>query len=165
MLTRTHLLLFIAIGLLALALALWMPGAFWVFLGAWLIVCAWFTASLKRAPKIELPNLSPPSQDLLDRYNHAWSAPGLTRLSSFLFGTGQLLCLGAAVVFLFSNRWIDAALLVPAFMLQNFLSGWIDPRGYIKLHGLGESAHELARTYADYMSEYRTNANDVSRDA
>lgn len=135
--------------LAALALFLWPPG-FWLLIGVSVAVSIWFFWSLRNAPRIELPTLSPVAQDLLERYNHAWSAPGLTRGFSFLLSIGQVICIAAGLYFAIQTRWAELAILFVVYNVYSYFVGAVNPQLYMRRHGLSAESHEIATAYVEH---------------
>lgn len=131
------------------------PVAFWVMLAMGLAASMWFAFVLSRVPRLSLPGLSPGAQLLLDEYNHAFSAPGLTRLTRTCLNAGGLVCLVAAVRYAFSGNWVIAAEVLIPFAVFSYLSGKFDPAGFIRKENLYDESRELAAAYAAMMTNRR----------
>jgi hypothetical protein len=136
-------------------LLVWWPAVFWVVFALVIAASLWAFWSLRHAPRIELPGLSPTAQDVLERYNHAWSAPALTRLSSFILTVSQFVCLGSVIYFAVHHQFKQAGVVVVGLLVQSFLVGAVDPSIFIRKHNLGEEARELADAYVIEMHQRR----------
>jgi hypothetical protein len=133
----------------ALLLALVWPPLFWGALLMSVVAGAWYAFSLKRLPRIQMTGLSEGAAELLGRYNHAWFAPGATKVLSGLLGGWQLVCIVTGIYFAFKMQWTSVGILVVAFLFLNFLSGLINPRAYIKHRQLNDEHDEIVQAYVE----------------
>jgi hypothetical protein len=141
----------------ALLLWLWPPG-FWFLQGGLLALIAWALAGLSKVPMLQLADLSPEAEDLLLRYNRAYSAPALTHIISSLAGCGQLVAVVAGALFLYWGNWMAVSLLAVGFAVCSVVVGKVNPAPYIRRNGLALANNELAAAVALHLQRSRDNS-------
>lgn len=122
---------------------------FWGMSICALLTGIWCIIALKRVKRLELLGLSPKAQLLFDKYNSAWAAPALTRVSRLYLSLGQYVCISASIHFVFESDWLKLLIVALLFLYNGHYAVTLDPTMYIKLHHLGDEAHEIASAYTE----------------
>lgn len=123
------------------------PTGFWVAAGVTAFFLFVSYKGLKRAPTCSLDGLSSEAEDLLNRFNHAWSSPGFTKSTASALGLWQLLCLVAALVFVFRQDWWSLLAIFMLFNLFTYMAGFVNPRPYIARKSLLAAHDEIRLAY------------------
>lgn len=133
----------LTVGLVAIALIFYSPAA---FLWLALLCFGWITFTVvgpKGLPKVEFQSVSRGAGELLDRYNHAWAAPGMTRKASLAIGVWQIFSIVAVVVSIARSDCLADGLFALAFFPLSIAAGLTIPSLHIKRQGLDEAATKL----------------------
>lgn len=135
-------------AVLAGASAWYKEDIFWGMSIFAFLISIWCIFALRHMRRIELPGLSHDARLLFEKYNSAWAAPALTKISRVYFSLGQLVCVSASIHFLIELNWLATIFTVLLFFYNGHCAVSLDPTVYIKLHQLDDEAHEIATVYA-----------------
>lgn len=149
---------------IAAIIALFLSNTAFVVLASSSVAIVLFTVfKLKRLPRVRFSGLSPDAEELLRRYNHAWVAPGATRITSSAAGAWIAVFIGAGIYFLVQANYSLFFFALIGYVLMSISAGATNPVPYITKEDKSSEAEEIAIAYADQFRVRRSNAVEVSQ--
>jgi hypothetical protein len=134
---------------------------FWVACSLGFALVAFTAWSLKRVPRLTLDGLSPEAEALLERYNHAWVVPGVTRITALAISLWQILCIATGLYFLVESSWWSLAGVFVLFNAVSYLAGGVNPQMHIRMKGLGAANDEIVDALMRQWAERKSKALDL----
>lgn len=129
---------------------------YWAVAGTAVVMLLVSKYSLQRAPKLRFEGLSPAATELLERYNHAWSSPMMTRTARFAVTLWMLLAIGGGLKFGIQGEWVALGASVLLVLVLAEVSAFVDPTAYIRMNGLGPAHDEVLNACLERAGVART---------